>query len=364
MAKDDLSRFPFDHGVFINMLFRECRGLRHLTASFDILHTIFDNGTRYFAASQCSLNKALERVCTQITQTFGQSVHYKYWKIAKHLCNHTQSPFHTSSPKPPHVSMGCRMTDLSVTTTTHDQTAWVIARETWVPSTRIRISHNNDDHDTSLRRQMNYYILEALVQHQLEYPNVWRFLPDYNVMFMALTFARRGKPHEYSATSASHFASIAVRYEIDEGRTGSSIFKGLRRWRNIVPDVVTSLTLQCVWGHKETPRHHQLWHFERLIKEKGIDQATTSTTLEDGIFLLLLAVINDHIFASIPPEDAADAVVQALFTRQPLHAKQYFDVSRIIAVLDLPRSPYLHLLFPKQASITTQIWMQKLDIKK
>lgn len=180
---------------------------------------------------------------------------------------------------------------------------------------------------------------------------------------MALTFARRGNQHEYSASTASHYASIAVRYEIDEGRTGSSIFKGLRRWRNIVPDVVTSLTIQCIWGHKETPRHHQLWHFQRLVKEKGVESMTS--TINEGIFLLLLTVINDHIFASIPPEDAADAVLHALFVQQqPLLPKQHFDVSRIVQVLDLPRSPYLHLLFPVQACIKTQTWLQKLNFQK
>lgn len=352
--------FPFDHGVFVNMLFRECRGLRHLTASYDILHAIFDEGLRYFAASQCSLNKALERVCTHITQTFGQSVHHKYWKVAKYLCNQS---YPTIEIRAPHVNMGCRMTDLALTTTEHDQTAWIIAHETWVPSKRTRIQPLQNDEQINLWRQMNYYIVEALVQHQLEYPYAWKFLPDYNVIFMALTFARRANPYEYSASIASHFASIAVRYEIDEGRTGSSIFKGLRRWRNIVPDVVTSLTLQCVWGHKETPRHHQLWHFQRLVKEKGFESMTSTTN--DGIFLLLLTVINDHIFASIPPEDAADAVLHALFTQQhPLHSRQRFDVSRIVYALELPRSPYLYLLFPDQASISTQTWLQKLNLQK
>jgi hypothetical protein len=263
---------------------------------------------------------------------------------------------------PPHVYQGSRMTDLTVIMTKHDQDAWIIMKETWLPSMRTKIRPIQDDHQTNLRRQMNFYIVEAIVQHQLEFQHAWKFLPDYNVLFLALTFAKRGKPHEYSASIASHFASIAVRYEIDESRTGSSIFKGLRRWRNIVDDVVTDLTLKCVWGHKETPRHQQLWHFERLVKEKGYESMIS--TIDEGIFLLLLTVIHDHIFASIPPEDAADAVVHALFTRQPLHAKQHFDVSRIVAVLPLPRSPYLHLLFPDQATISVETWMQKLNFQK
>lgn len=359
MVKNDKEPqgFPFDHVAFIQLLYKECRGLRHLTASYNVLQILFNEGEKYLLLSQCTLNKALERVCNHITKTLGHSMHYKFWKVAKFLCNHSAGKF--SEGYKPHVYSASMTGDLAITQE-YEHSVWIIDQEKWLPGIRARTEPNTTPQELERHRMMNFHILEAIVQHQLENPKQWKYFPDYNVLFMAFTFARRGAPHEYSASIASHFASIAVRYEMDESRTGAAVFKGLRRWRNIVPDVVKDLTLKCIWGHKETPRHHQLWHFRRIVNEKGLQDMVS--TIQEGVFVLLLSVVNDHIFASLPAEEAADAVVNSLFTRQTRTPKQHADISRILAALTLPRSPYLHLLFPHEATLTTETWMEKINL--
>lgn len=338
----------------------ECRGLRRLTASYNVLRMVFEEGETYFLVSQCTLNKSLERVCNNITKALGQSMHHKFWKVAKFLCNHSHSGGKFSEGYKPHVYSAAMAGELAITQQ-YEHSVWTIDHERWLPGIRSRTVESTPP-ELERQRMMNFHILEAIVQHQLEHPKQWKFLPDYNVLFMALTFARRGLPHEYSASMASHFASIAVRYEMDESRTGSSVFKGLRRWRNIVPDLVKDLTLKCIWGHKETPRHHQLWHFRRLVDEKGLQDM--ASTIQEGVFILLLSVVNDHLFASLPGEHAAEAVFNALFTRQTLTQKQYTDVTQMLHALQLPRSPYLHLLFPHEATLTTETWMEKINLSR
>lgn len=36
-------------------------------------------------------------------------------------------------------------------------------------------------------------MLEAIVQHQLEHSTIWTTVPDFNLIFMALTLAKRSK---------------------------------------------------------------------------------------------------------------------------------------------------------------------------
>ena len=326
-----------------------------VTGSHDILLALLQQGQRYLQASQCSLNKALEKVCLAFTRTFGYGLHKRFWRIAKGLC---EGAIRGEEVRRPHPYAPCMMSDLAIVDA-HGSAAWVISRESWIPSPRPWMDPKDDQEDQ--RRAMNFRIVEAVTHHQIEHPNVWKHVPDYNPIFMALAFARRAVTNHFSAETASHIASIAVRYEVDESRTGSAAFKGLRRWRNVSPEVVTELTIKCVWGHKETPRHHQLWHLHRIVNDRGLHEMRS--TLQEAKFLLLVAVVNDHVFASIPPEDAAECVVNALFTKYALTPKQRFDVSRIVHAVQQPRSPYLHILFPNEASIPIETWIEKLSIQ-
>lgn len=350
--------FPFQPTMFANLLMKECPGMRRLTGSYDVLHHILHDGQAHYQASQCSLSKALEWTCTRVTRTMGASVHRKFWKVSKFLCGLTT--FHHVDHRVPHAYLACMMADLHIVQA-FNEPAWVSCREAWLPSTRPQIQE--DPPDLAERRSLMYvYILEALVQHQLEYPHVWKFLPDHNVFFMAMTFARRkGSDDDCSATVASHLACMAVRYEMDGSHTGTSAFKGLRRWRNIVPTIAMDLALTCIWSFPETPRHHQLWHFHRLIKERDLGQH--SAAIEQGTFLLLVGVMNDHIFASVPPEDAAESVMTKLFyANAPLTPRQHFDIGRLGRALTRPRSPYLHILFPEMTTVTIEKWFHTLQL--
>lgn len=355
--------FPFHNDTFIGLLLKECYNLRHVVGAHALLHTLLEDGRRMFRVTECSLNKALERLCIAICQKFGQSVHPRFWKIAKYLCN---QPFHAKSDlRKPHVSTGCMTGDLAlVPSEEKNDVVWDTTQERWLAGVRTKTTEP-DQVLVDRQRMMNIHILEAIVHHQYEYAAVWRQLPDLNAIFMAMTFARRAASSttsvSASASTASHFASMAVRYEIDESRTGSAAFKGLRRWRNVLPADVTDLTLAAMWGHRETPRHHQLWHCQRLVKEQGL-QATPSKW-EDATFLLLIAVMNDFVFAHLPPEDAADAVVTAIYyPQQERTPRQRFDISRIGQALDKPRSPYMHILFPEKAKVPTEVWRNKLQL--
>lgn len=213
-----------------------------------------------------------------------------------------------------------------------------------------------DNADLWLR--MNAQIVEAVVHQQVDCHRVWCHGPDHDPVFLALAYARRGDAINFSPFNASHYACMAVRFDADESRTGSAAFKGLRRWRNVVDDVVTDLTLTCVWRkrgagrHTEPPRHHQLWHLRRLTGNQQQQQRATF----DAAFLLLVGVMNDHVFAAIPPEDAADAVVTALYTKCPLTTRHAFDLGRLLDALAKPRTPYLAFLFPDQALVPLETW--------
>jgi hypothetical protein len=202
---------------------------------------------------------------------------------------------------------------------------------------------------------MNFQMLEAIVQHQLEHSTLWTTVPDFNLIFMALTFAKRCKLETYSASMASHIASIAVRYHMDESRSDSAAFKGLRRWRNVSSEVVMDVTIACVQGYKESPRHHPLWHLERIYNEQGFENG-----LGQAIFLLLIGILNDHIFESLPPEDSAEAVLVALMAPHLRTPKNTHDIKRLEHALRQPRSPYLHILFPKSNRIHIETWVEKL----
>ena len=333
-----------------------CKGLRHLTGSYEVVHGVLAEAQLYYQQSQCSLNKALERACLGVTRLLGASTHRKFWRLAKQLCNTTN--FHRIEPHRPHAYLPCMMSDLQIVQHEHGP-VWELVREAWVPTPRTMVAEIAAS-DNERRSMMHVHILEAIVQHQLE------FFPtamDYHVLFLALTFARRTRSEDFSATVASHVACMAVRYEMDGSRAGTFQFKGLRRWRNTLPSIVADLALTCIWAHGETPRHHQLWHFRRLIREHGHVNETRHE--QQGIFLLLIGVMHDHVFASIPPEHAADAVYTVLFTPQhPPSPRQTFDLKRLGHALTLPRSAYMHILFPELADVPVEVWHDTIRFRR
>lgn len=357
--------FPFKHEDLVHALLNESRGLRCITGAYEVLHEIITRGEMYFRSSQCSLNKALEKVGASICLTFGQTLHPRYWRTVKRLCNQGPTDRNrqgTRAVGKPHPYMPCMMTGL-VMNQVHGQTVWVIASESWIASPRPWIAPGTSvviDDTQHRRTTMNFYIVEAIVHHQLDHPTLWKHVPDFDVIFTALTFARRGSDDLFSAELASHFASMAIRYDADESRHGSAAFKGLRRWRNVCAETITKLTLRSIWGFRETPRHHQLWHLHRLLHGKKIQDM--QSTLHEAIFVLLVTIINDHFFATIPPEDAAACVINALFTKYDLTNKQRVDMARIHAALRQPRSPYLSVLFPEVCNIPVETWQTKLNV--
>lgn len=345
--------FPFDHGVFVDFMLKECYWLRQWTGSYAVLHQILHDSQHLLQVSQCSLQKALERACSTCKQAFGASVHDKFWKVAKFLSN---NPHRTFEVRKPHIYAPCMAGELTVA---HDGT-YSVSEERWLSSWRNPVSMAPEYEEQW--RVMNFQLLESIVQHQLEHAVAWKNVPDHHPIFMALTFSRRGSKDDqrFSATMASHYATMAVRYEVDESRTGSAAFKGLRRWRNIASEDVMALTLTCIWGHKETPRHHQLWHLERLTNERGLHNMVS--TIVEVKFLLLIAVLNDHVFAHLPPEDAADAALAFLLPSTTRTPKQHSDITRIWEALKRPRSPYMHILFPETSKVPLESWWEKLRL--
>ncbi len=353
------SVFPFDHAKLVRVLLWDSRGLRHMTGSRDVLHEILRWGEAYMRSSQCSLNKALEKVCEAMCRALGQGVHPRFWRAVKGLtgCNHA-SWYKDMAARRTHPYAACMMGDLVVDEVTYGEPVWVVAPEAWLPSARTWTE--TKDPQEHLRRAMNFYIVEAVVHHQLEHPSLWKHVPDFNSIFIALSLAARGGDQTFTAETASHFASMAVRYETDESRSGSAAFKGLRRWRNVIPSAVAQLTLQSIWGHKETLRHHQLWHLYRIVNENGLQDMRS--TLTEAIFVLLVTVVHDLSFASIPPEHAAGCVVNALFTKHSPTSQQAFDLSRVHHAIRQPRSPYLSVLFPAESQVPVEAWEQKLSL--
>lgn len=353
--------FPFDHGKLVNSLLGDSRALRHMTGSHDVLHEILRTGEMYMRSSQCSMQKALEKVCASICYAFGPTVHPRFWRAVKALCSGGGGGGGggngNRSSRTPHPYAPCMGTSV-VVQDYNGEAVWVLASEPWLPSPRPWVDAKDPQED--LRRSMNFYIVEAVVHHQLEHPTLWKVVPDFNPIFMALSLARRGTDEHFTAEMASHFACMAVRYETDESRSGGAAFKGLRRWRNVSPDTVTQLTIKSVWKHKHTLRHHQMWHLHRIVNEKRLQEMRS--TVGEAIFILLVAVVNDRSFASIPPEDAASCVVNALFLKQKFTSKQQFDMSRIHYALRQPRSPYLSVLFPAESQIPVEIWERKLSV--
>jgi hypothetical protein len=215
---------------------------------------------------------------------------------------------------------------------------------------------------------MNHQIFESIINHQIAHRNVWcpgktfkEFTFDMNPVFLAMTFARRGtaQSKECSSLLASHVATMAVRYDIEESRVQSIAFKGLRRWRNVDNELVAEFALKCIWGWKETPRHHHLWHYERLINEKGLQDM--HATVQDGMFLLLIGVLNDAVFAHLPPEDTSATIVMALFkTPMPKPMQHDYDTERLFRALQQPRSSYMDIVFPQQSTIPLEAWVQKI----
>jgi hypothetical protein len=80
MATTPEYKFPFDHAVFINLLFRECRGLRHLTSSYDMLHDIFSRGSGVL-----ELGIAKHRLESPEVPHFGRAVQEMLRKEMEHL---------------------------------------------------------------------------------------------------------------------------------------------------------------------------------------------------------------------------------------------------------------------------------------
>ncbi len=355
--------FPFDHQVFVGLLLHECKGLRLLTGFRDMLHRYLQQGAQYMVLSQCSLNKALEGVCRQITWAGGASVHSKYWKVAKFLANHPQ---YKLDVRPTHVYAPCNMPDVVRQSICPD--IYTIPREPWMKTFRLHHDTRPTLQDPDMERLMNHQILEAIVHHQIAHRHVWRpgktyheFTFDLHSIFLALTFARRAtsKAIDCSPSLASHVATIAVRYDIEDSRVQSMAFKGLRRWKNVDNDLVVEWTLKCIWGWKDTPRHHHLWHYERWIEEHNLQDM--KATVEDGKFLLLMGVLNDAVFAHLPPEDTTATIVTMLFKIPMSKSMQHdYDAKRLLQALQQPRSAYMHIVFPQQSTIPVEAWIAKL----
>lgn len=361
--------FPFDHEDFVVGLVASYKSLRLMTGSSEILRGFLAQAEAYMAGSQCSLNKALEKLCDALERTFGKGIHYKFWQVAKALCDGgggggdggggrgRQTP---SSWRRPHPSAPCMMTDL-VAARDAATGEWVYTPriERWTFSPRVKVPLYLELADK--RRLMNFQILETVYHHQLENRATMRRVPDIHVIFLALTFAHRGsRPNEYSAMLGSYFGFLAAQYDLDDGKTTFTAFKGLRRWRSLPRETVVNIGIRSTLGWRTTPRHHQLWHFQRLVNE--MDLCHMQSTIQNGVFLLLLGTIQDHVFASIPPEDAAQAVFVSLFKLhgKPPTNRQRFDISRILQALRLPRSPYLDVLFPDQYRVTVETWVEML----
>jgi hypothetical protein len=351
--------FPFEHDDFIVALLAESRVLRHVTASYADLGKLFVDAEVYMMASQCSLNKALEKLCGVLVERFGKSIHAKFWGIARQLCERRPRP-ETSRWRRPHPFAACMMTDIDVKVDARTgQAVYTPQTERWAFTPRTKVSPYLELADQ--RRLMNTQIVEAVFHHQVENGRAWPCVPDFHFIFLALTFAQRGaSPDNYSAMRGSYVAFMAAQYELDDGKTTFAAFKGLRRWRSLPPDAVREIGLKCVFGWRTSPRHHQLWHFKRLVNEMSLHHM--QSTVENGTFLLLLGVIQDHVFASIPPEDAALAVFVVLFKPHgnPPNNRQRFDISRVLLALQYPRSPYMEVLFPNQYRVPVETWAAML----
>jgi len=350
----DPTTFGFNHCTFVSYMMKECPWILDMTGAHAILHNILQEGERYMAESKCTIQKGLERACNVCTNAFGPSAHQKFWKIAKFLSGgNTRNADDTA--RLPYVLAPCLAGDVVVTIDPSGNAAWVLPNERWLATPRWWTNIAPDIADQ--QRRMNFQMLECIVQHQLEHSSLWTAVPDFDLIFMALTFAKRCKLEAFSASTASHIASIAIRYHMDESRSDSTAFKGLRRWRNVSSKIVMDITIACLQGHRESPRHHQLWHLQRIAGEQGIQ-----TSLGEAMFLLLIGVVNDHIFASIPPEDAAEAIVATLMTPHLRTAKNDYDIKRLHEALKQPRSPYLHVIFPEFAHVPLEVWMEKVSV--
>lgn len=348
----DPTTFAFNHDTFVSFMMKECPWILSMTGAFAVLHNILQDGERYLVQSQCSVAKALERACANCTKAFGTGAHPKFWKVAKFLTNRS-STRDGDDARLPNVLAPCMAGDVVMDTDEDGNSAWILSQERWLPTPRRWTQLSPEVADR--KRMMNFQMLEAIVQHQIEHSTLWTAVPDFNLIFMALTLAKRCKLETYSASMASHIASIAVRYHMDESRSDSAAFKGLRRWRNVSSEVVMDVTIACVQGFKESPRHHPLWHLERIYNEQGFQGS-----LGEAIFILLVGLLNDHIFSSLPPEDAAEAVLVALMAPHLRSQKSDHDIKRLEEALRQPRSPYLHILFPKSTRVPIETWAEKL----
>ena len=354
-------RFPFDHNDFILALLGSAKGLRQVTGSYDVLGGLVAEAEAYMFLSQCSLNKALERLCAGIKTNFGQSMHGKFWRVAKEQCRN-DGELQRKRPRPPHPFAPCMMKDLAVKGDPSTGGAvYSIAKEAWVFTPRQNVPLYMELAEQ--RRVMNFQIAEAVYNHQVENSQRRGLVPDFHVMFLALTFAQRATrstSHAYSTLVGSHIASMAVQYDSDDGRSTPMAFHGLRRWKNLSLDMAMDIGIHCVFGWRTSPRHHQLWHYYRLVDEHKISHSQFG--IDSGIFLLLVGVIQDHVFASIPPEDAALAVFTSLFKPHGKcpNSRQRFDISRVLQALQHPRSPYLDVLFPDQCQVATETWAHML----
>jgi len=351
----DPTTFPFNHDTFVSYMMKECPWILSMTGAFAVLHGILQEGERYLVQSQCSIEKALERACTNCDSAFGAGAHPKFWKVAKFLTNRS-SARDGDDARLPYVLAPCMAGDVVMDTDANGNCAWLLPHERWLPAPR-RWTHLTPEM-ADQKRVMHFQMLEAIVHHQFEHSTIWTTVPDFNLIFMALTLAKRCKLETYSASMASHIASIAVRYHMDESRSDSAAFKGLRRWRNVSSEVVMDVTLTCIQGYKDSPRHHPLWHLERICNEQGFQGS-----LGEATFLLLVGLLSDHIFSSLPSEDAAEAVFVALMAPHLRTQKNTHDVKRLEEALRQPRSPYLHILFPKSNHIAIETWMEKLALR-
>lgn len=138
MSSASHGAFPFDHHVLVNVLIWDCRGLRRLTGSHGIVHEMLRQGEAYARASQCSVQKALEKVCASLCTTFGPSVHPRFWRAVKALSRggNGSGGYKDAALRSPHPYAPSVAASLVVDESSYGEPVWVISSEPWLSSPR------------------------------------------------------------------------------------------------------------------------------------------------------------------------------------------------------------------------------------
>jgi hypothetical protein len=352
--------YPFYVPAFARCLIEELPWLQRVTSSEEAVERAFAHAAEMMRTRGSSLDQGMEVACEFVLGICGaktrddqrRSVTQTFWRVAHALRNA--------------IGHGAERIPLRAATATAAAIRGV--DQTWRRTDRPRVSEFPDLNLQAQFVAMNNHILEALVEVQEENRHLFTTL-DLNPIFVALALARDGRRDKHAppmtAEQASHYATMAIRFEACERRLSSHALKGLRRWQKVNPRTTIELAVSCIWTHgdPEVRRHHQLWHYQRTLERRGIVGRATHDQINEGSFLLLVGVVTDNIFASLPPEHTADAVVSVLFGNADLSPRQKFDIRRLLGALRQPRSPYLHFVFPKAAAIGIETWARRLSIR-